>query len=562
MALAATNCSLRTLAVTDGGSCSITRASVGAMTPADIEALGNQELGVLNKQMVEAKIVGYKENTLETLLRSSMRPVKDLLKGAGLPQNPSVIQPYFYRLQKSAVNINYWNITAGAAAAGAGSGGNHSGLWRLTVGHTGSTYTSSTITNIKRYFQPGSYVTVDWANASSKAAYSAEFKVIEATDASAGGATAYVVVEPNVTSDTFAGYSAGNKLPWQPEVGLVRNLANSVSNYESQCENEPSENPVNLLAFWPQTTRYTFKYSDAYKEALDAFLSGQQTNFYSAKLATYLPIAEQNKQQQAFFMQKMLNSAFYGQRINENQAPNTYTSLPGVYDPEDPTCLLEYKANALGFKTQLNDCTRLTDLAGAALNLNTLFDTGYQLKRAREVTAGAGNVNVIEWMTDRWTFGKVQEAMHKYFQTRYNVTSTKFIEEGQKLMDGTEVLANYSTYKLPADLGGYDLVFITHEFFDDKVVAAASGDTRNRQRELWGLDWSDISLGIGNVVSRKRKTDVNNPLYRCVITPNVKYYDLRSTQFCPMIEAPNRHAIFENFTDACPSITTTGCTIS
>ena len=55
-----------------------------------------------------------------------------------------------------------------------------------------------------------------------------------------------------------------------------------------------------------------------------------------------------------------MRSVWYGQRINENQTPETYMNLPAVTDPEGgrqgsasygSDCVLEYKSNALGLHT-------------------------------------------------------------------------------------------------------------------------------------------------------------------------------------------------------------------
>src|SRR5690606_11844262 len=131
-----------------------------------------------------------------------------------------------------------------------------------------------------------------------------------------------------------------------------------------------------LLTYWLQTTRETHCVNSEYLKAMNAGLtSGYWKEF------RMLPIAEQRRQQQAQAYKVWLNSVFFGQRINEYQEANTYTSLPTVKDPLNTDCVLEYKSNALGFEQQLIDCSRYLDKQGLPLNLETVFSLSYDMIR-------------------------------------------------------------------------------------------------------------------------------------------------------------------------------------
>ncbi len=94
--------------------------------------------------------------------------------------------------------------------------------------------------------------------------------------------------------------------------------------------------------------------------------------------------------------------------------------------------------------------------------------------------------------------------------------------------------------------------------------SAGTTDIRSRGRKLWLLDWSDISIGIAgtNAVNRNYPDPTTNALYSCVITVNAKHYQLRSTKWTVIVEDPNRHAIIENFSDACPSLEVNACVVT
>jgi hypothetical protein len=76
------------------------------------------------------------------------------------------------------------------------------------------------------------------------------------------------------------------------------------------------------------------------------------------------------------------------------------------------------------------------------------------------------------------------------------------------------------------------------------------------------IDWSDVALNLLGTKSVKRQTNVADDQYNCVIQPNVKHYVLNSKKFEVRIGDPNRHAIIENITEACPTITVSGCDLS
>jgi len=547
------NCDGRVILADPSTGCTLTRATIKGMTPADFEAQDVKEVGMdrLITRAKEARVAGVIESTLETLLMSRMAPIKNALTKQSISGSDSVILPYIYMRQKRNINSNYFLVETGAANPSAGSNGIPASAWDITLKKHASPYATS-LPTLERYFLPGKYIVVEWFKSDTKVAYSTQLKVISAVNADAGGVfKAKVTVEPNVSAATWAGFDATAKGPYQPATGLAYNLANSVSDYESWCYNDVAENTNKLLTFWLQTSRETHQYNDEYLKALNAALtSGYFKDFRQ------LPLAEQKRLQHKKFLRDWINSVFYGQRIDDNQTVEGYRSLPQVKDPANPNCTLEYKANALGFQQQLTDCTRVGDSAGAQLNLDVVAADGYDLKRARE--ADGTSIDTIDWMTDRWTAGNILELMQAYYKAKYGIDTTRYYQPNQALVHEKEVLMPYNIYQLPPDLGGYNMAVFHDSYFDDKLTAfvassggaAPAGDLGNRGRVLWGVDWSDFLLGIVASSSVQRQTNTADNLYNCIIKPNISHYMLNSVMWTSILQDPARHLIRHNFGSA------------
>jgi hypothetical protein len=556
------NCEGRTINVSASNGCTLTRADIIGMTPNDFEAQGFKEVGMdkVYANAREARVAGYRENTLSALLMSRVTNIKGQLAKSKINASESVILPYISRRQKRNIQSNYWKVTAGAPNAQAGTGSTPASAIDLTVTNNASPY-ANTLQELHKYFLPGKYIFVEYmtGNAGSSVAHSVCYKIL---GASTIGATTKVTVEPNMSAEGWAALSDSDKLPWQiggasggaAENGTIAYLGvNSVSDFESWGGQDVAENTNSLIHFWPQTSRIVHEYNDEYIKALDSAL----TSHYFKEFRQ-LPLAEQKRIQQAKYDRDMLNSAFFGQRINEKQTVEGYTGLPLVVDPANPNCALEYKANALGFRTQLNDCTRVLNHQGNALNLNTLFENMYLLKRARE--ADGSTVDTLDIMTDRFTAGLIMKKMIAFYAAKYGTTTTRNYEPNQKLMFGNQVELTYTRYELPADYGGFYFAVFTHPFFDDKISAmqgAVKGSTAasDRGRVLWLLDWSDIELGVAGTNSAVRRTNEADELYMYTIKRNIRHVTLNSMTWCPIIEDPNRHYIVENFSGAEPALT-------
>jgi hypothetical protein len=378
-----------------------------------------------------------------------------------------------------------------------------------------------------------------------------QFLILQSINVSA--TQAKLIVQPPFTAAGWAALTSGQKAVYQPTHGVIIPLSNSVSNFESWCYNDASENTLKLLVYWLQTIRQTFCYNDEYVKALTAPLTSE----FFKKFRT-LELAKQRKRQEMLAERAYYNTIFYGQRINEMQTPNSYQNLPQVVDPANPSCLLEYKANTIGWRQQLQDCGRVIDNQNSPLDLDVIKSLLYQIKRQRETDSGV--IDRIDGMTDRFLADAILTIMIQYYQRKYGMQYTRFFKAGEAITFDGQLLWNYNIYDFPDE--AVQLAVITDTYFDDQLAvfqAANSGADASRGRNLWLLDWSDTMIGLAGTGSATRQTNVADNLYNCVITPNVNHYQLNSKTIAAMIQVPNRHAIIENISSACPRITGTPC---
>lgn len=547
----------RVIPVSSACGCTLTATMIQGLTPARFEALGliETDLARVILNAAEAKMLGVQENGLAALLRSTIKDIKGKLNTSKIDEQ-SIILPYIQRTQRSYINANYFTIEAGSVHPTAGTPPIPGSAWRLTL-NLGSSWLKTDLAQIERYFLPGNtLIVLTWDNTTAKNAKTLVFTIVNAVNADAGGvAKALVTVQPNITDAAFAALSGPGKAVYQPTFGVAQTGANSISDRESWCYEPPADLSRKILVNWIQTTRTSRCVDDMYLKMLDQIMKGKINPFQQGFV--WSSIAEQNKRKAQLEEDAMMRTLFFGQRLNEKQTIETYDQLPTVADPADPSCPLEYKASALGFFTILTDANRVIDLNGAPLDLDYIFQQLYYLKRYRE--SDGDKISVVDSLTDRWTAQKIYDAMSRYYKVRLGVETVRYVKMGEKITHEGLTLFNYNMYDI-AEVGLQWAVF--HDpFFDDHLAAfpATVGgvDFKSRGRNLWMLDFSDLTMGIGKTMSVRRKTpdEATNALYNCVITANHKEFNLRSQKWTAMVDRPQRHLLFHNFSDDCPTVT-------
>jgi len=564
----------RIIKVDSSTGCTLTKAHVKGLTPAEFEALGNKEIDLARviASAAEAKTLGVEERGLTTLLTSSVQNIKPLINKQNIAEQ-SIILPYVQRRQRSVINANYFAIESGTAATSSdaydASFTNQSGDYKVTVNLGGSDWVTP-LQNIERYFLPGGYVIVNHWTATG-AVQEVQFMIVGATnaDGSSGIAKAAVILRPSgkdiPASAAFSTLPTLTQDKWKPTAGILQTIANNVNDYESWCRNQPTDLSVRLLVNWLQTTRESREVNDSYKKTLESIMSGKVNPYLSSMV--YQPLAEQNKIASKISQDQWTRSVWYNQAINDAQKPETYMNLPAVTDPEDTNCTLEYKANALGIKSLLHEGGRIKDNAGNPLDLDSLFSDLYFLKRNRE--QDGDTISTIDVMTDRLTAVKIFEAFNKYYQLRYGWETHRNANINQTIEHNGIVLFNYNIYDIP-DVGVQLAVFHDPMFDDFLNVSTGkkyllngtrsgedvfSGDnagfSQATSRMLWLVDWSDVKIGIAgsNSITRTQPHPEVDRLYSCRMDSVKRTFNLRSTKWTTMMDRPHRHLIIENISD-------------
>lgn len=594
----------RIVKVDSSTGCTLTNASIKGLTPAEFEALSQKEIDLARviASSAEAKILGVQERGLTTLLNSSITNIKPLINKQSVSEQ-SIILPYIQRRQRSHINSNYFAIAngSGTAAYSGGNpvsnaqydvavttdGGNGDDDWLVTVNVGKSDWSDLTApSKIERYFLPGSFVVVStWDNSAgnqtSKVAVDVQFRIMGAK-AGSSDAEAYVTLRPVGPTVSNAGIITGSSAnpagtKYGVENGIMQTIGNNVSDYEEWCHNQPTDLSVKLIVNWLQTTRESRIIDEKYKEILAKIMSGGVNPFLQSMV--YHPLAEQNKIAAQHSQDQWTRSTWFNQAISDKQSPETYMQLPPVADPDSSYVTasgsdgtLEYKANALGIQTLLDEAARIKDLNGAALNLDSLFRDLYYLKRNRE--ADGDSIQVIDVMTDRVTADKIFQAMNKYYEVKYGWTTQRNAQINEKITHDGIMLFNYNLYDIPEV--GIQLAVFHDPFFDDIINAAgynnlAAGDivddsttpagglSQSRFRTLWAIDWSDVKIGVAGTKSVTRKSPVPEVMeaYKCRMDAVIKEYNLRSTRWTTMVDRPQRHLIIRNFADVV-TVTATG----
>ena len=549
----------------------LTALSIKGLTPDEFEALSGKEIDlariILNA--TEAKALGVQESGLPMLLRSAIQNIKPSLNKVTISEQ-SMVLPYIQRRQRNQFNANYFTIESGEVNANAGTTVDGivypNSSWNLTVSLSNNWIktASGDIEGLERYFLPGAHIYVlTWDNTSNKNAVTLDLEVVRAVNASAGGVSkALLTVRANISTAEWAGMSVEARARFQPTFGVAQTGANSISDRESWCFNQPSNTTGKLVVNWLQTTRESRCVDDTYQKTLDRILKGQVNPFDMG--FKWTSIGEQNKEMAMHSENAWLRSVFYGQQINEKQTPETYQQLPSIADVSNPSVPLEFKANALGIFTLLQECNRVVDLNGNRLDLDYIHEQIYYLKRYREV--GGDKVNCIDSLTDRMTASNILMSMNSWYENKYNTTTTTFRKIGEKITHEGIVLFNYNIYDLPEQ--GCQWAVFWDTFFDDMISAFPSTvggqDFKARARNLWFIDWSDVAVGIAGTSSvvRKDPDAATRSEYRCVILPNVRSYNLRSTKWTVMMDRPQRHLVIHNFSGGCPTLRATTCVAS
>lgn len=570
----------------------LTACDITPMTDVSWAAQAFTEVGMdkIIARSKMARIMGVRQRSLTDLILSRHAP----LKMSGAASYPSIIAPFRQVPRKFMVNINYFQVTSGTATqptdpATAWPSGLPATVYYLTVQVAKNTLTATTgglgssILNIERWFLPGHMMYVRTTGYHTGSYYQGylgtsnvnqivdvQYRIVCAVGKSGDTSTAYVAVAPTMfqsyestpaayttakTDDSTLYNSTLTLAEAYDMTAITKGTAligtNSVHDKEAWGYQSPAVNDIGIKTLWQQTMRSFRSYDEHFVKAMtDPLLSE------FVKMIRLMPLADQWRQKEAFEQIEWLNTVLYGDIISPYQTVANYTSLPKVEDLTNPGQYVWYKSNAIGIIPQLREASRTVDYNGGPVNLDTIFEVCYNMKRERENTGNT--VNIIECMTDRWTKARIRDVMIPYLKDRFGFSINADLQINQKVLDALKGRTDwvYDSYELPDQ--GLELRVVQDPYFEDRLGAAQfTGATGNKDpfREMWFLDWSDITVNLISAKARKTQTNINLPEYNLVIDPNVNFYELRSKTFEIDVGNVNLHYVASNFSVGNPTVT-------
>jgi hypothetical protein len=300
-------------------------------------------------------------------------------------------------------------------------------------------------------------------------------------------------------------------------------------------------------------------------EAVKHIEDGDINEFYKQFL--HLPVNKQNRQIEQKYRQKWYQAIYDNGPLNELQSPEIYNSgsVPAsltVVDPTATSCILGYKANALGIRHLLKAQGQVVDFKGGALNLNVLFEACYSLKRNRELEGQW--VNEIGGFTSRKVYDSVSRSLVAYIKKRYGVDSyTQYFQPGQTIDHVTGIEMRYIKFDLPE----YEFTFVlaTDNYFTDREAMMRRAGQTSHAGTIELIDWTDLDVGIvaTNSLQTTQKDETAAKVLadlQCTISQNSKFLTLESTTWTVRFGNEKRSLVVEGFNpDACIDLEMDDC---
>lgn len=560
--MSVTNVSAAVLASPD-----FTKTTFQDLTPTIYENMDKTAYGMqaVYARAQRARNIGVQPTVLESFLMGSVRDLKAPIKQAAIPSGEFVNLPYSIRVQESNVTDEYFKVTATADTGNTGTTGEQS----LTITVLDDTlFDAPTGTPIFNHFLEGQYVYISYkdgtASVGSQTSLNVPFKVVSAVQG-ANSSIATVVVRPSYTSAGYQALTTAEKAQLKPADGLVTIGVNNVDDYEQYCKQEPVVTAPRYLVDYHQTSRNVVQYTKQYMELQERIANGDINEHYER--FDYLPQVDRMRQQEARYRRKWFHSIWENDAINELQSPNAYVegSTPASLQVLDPvnSDVLGYKANALGIRQLLANDSQIIDFKGGELNLRTVFDACYALKRNREIDGGT--VDEIAALTSRQVYDRMLTALNTYIQGRYGIDKLQsYFQAGDVVDSVTGMSLRYIKYDLPEF--DFQLVLATDNYFTDRERAMINSGQSSHAGKIWFVDWADLEIGVvkTNQITLVEKDEWAAKVLadlQCTIEQNSITRQLESTTWTTRLGNAKRHLLVEGFNPAnCVQIDATDCT--
>jgi len=542
----------------------ITRASVSHLTPTQLEALFKPDglfadMDAWFRTSFEMKACGTKTNGLYDWLMSSAKGMGHLVNKTSIDRGPSLLQPFVLGRQDSVINNDFWAITSGQANSA------------YTAGVTGPLTAPQkalgaagdrVIRVVTRYgfdLDKSWFLSKDRVMILGRAAGGqstrGQWKVL-----ASAVATDLSYVDVLITSE-----NAGSATPYDtaPTGGVLLAMGNNVNDFESWCNNRPTQDPRKRVPFWYQTMRRTRCVDSEYKKV---FARLMESNEYFRNFGD-LPLAERNRQDEEEFQRRWVNSFFFGKAISANQTMANWQSLEQILtvtgtqvDPGLGGKLVAYRANMIGVYEQLKACGRVRDLQNNRLNLYEFLDEIYNIYRARK--SQGKDTSSIDVYTDSVTAANFETAVINYYKAEYGDILRIQIEQGKN-----ELGFAWRSYTFKRPLG-VKVNIITHEFFDDMVNATDTENVASTGRFMMILDMGKAgprggTIYPGTIASNAKQRTLGelenlarlDQTFNCVMEHVTQDVNLVSETVTAVVECPANSLIIEGIFDGVPVTT-------
>jgi hypothetical protein len=465
----------------------------------------------------------------------------------------SIVAPFIMAEQKKPINNIYWRMS-NFSVDGSGN-------------LTGHVYSGSGIPADVRSFPPGCMMFLSTQSAGgSKINSQYTVNVNVPPTLSSDGTYVSINLTPVMTGSFWSTSSSPAQISTDMTalnaVGIIHRGVVNVGKTESYCEDEPAYRNDNLAPFWIQHTRWTSCSSSLYNKWLGLVLDNNP--LYRDRI--YISEVERMRQKGEAFERRLFDTLWYQQPISSNQNLTEYTALPQVTNFISNTGLgvegakcYGFKANCVGWLTQLRECNRWYDAQGAALNMYGLFNAIYNMRRVR---AGIGSSAQLRF--DLFTDGITAELIDKGFigyygnifqgKDRYNVN----IDDQRVSGENKEYGIQFVSYKLRERNNGVTLNVITDWAFDDKLSEFTAANMASGGRTLMMLDLTGIymkvieSNKVNNHTGDLKALVAVDSSFACVEETETRDTVLNGLTFTAVVECPLASLVIDNFSGAIP----------
>lgn len=461
------------------------------------------------------------------------------------------IIPFIQARQYSPINNAYWLVSNGMA-----NGAN----WQVNV------VSSTDIPPDARSFPPGERVYIDGQTIGGTNTHTS-FQIVSSTVVNAGNPSAYCVL---VLAPQNSGSYLASAALTSPVTGLLKRGTANINDYEEFCAEPPAYLNWKDVPFWIETQRTSMCSSELYEKWRKWVLAD------NALYREYgdLPEIEKNRQLAADWQRRMVDVMFWGKAINANQTLSLYPNLPAIETYSSPNLntggaqCIGVRANMIGIYEQHVQCGRVYDLQGANLDLISLFNSLYQMKRVRE-SSSSKMVTQFDIFTDNITAEAINSAMISYYNAKSQNTMRLTYDVSKGANGNPGAVDSMSSGNQPihqADFGfnyrSYNIFYpnvriniISHYFFDDYLssMQTALGQNSNAGRFLWVLDFAGIYPGIMdsnrvvNTTGNLKTLAAVDSSFGCVMRVPTTTQTLTSVTGTMIVECTFGNLLLENF---------------